>query len=58
MKLKTKMTQFVSKLKILLQGGSSGLVVVGGDSFSEGCGFKSQHHILDGHFSHLFVVEL
>ena len=29
---------------------SPGLVVMGGDSCSEGCGFKSQHRILDGHF--------
>ena len=27
-----------------------GLVVMGGDSCSEGRGFKSQHRILDGHF--------
>ena len=25
-------------------------MVMGGDSFSEGHGFESQHHILDGHF--------
>ena len=25
-------------------------------SCSEGCGFKSQHHILYGHFSHIFVM--
>ena len=25
---------------------------------SEGCGFESQHHILDGHFSHKFVVKI
>ena len=31
-------------------GVSPGLVVMGGDSCSEGRGFKSQHHILDGHF--------
>ena len=37
-------------------GGSPGLVVMGGDSRSEGCKFKSQCHILDGHFSHSFVV--
>ena len=30
--------------------GSPGLVVMGGDSCSEGCGFKSQHRMLDGHF--------
>ena len=32
------------------KGGSPGLVVMGGDSWSEGRGFKSQLHILDGHF--------
>ena len=30
--------------------GSSGLVVMGGDSCSKGRGFESQRHILDGHF--------
>ena len=40
-----------------------GLVVMGGDSCSEGCGFESQHQILehqilDGHFSHLFVIKI
>ena len=30
---------------------SSGLVVMGGDSSSRGCGFKSQHRRLDGQFS-------
>ena len=33
-------------------GGSRGLVVMGGDSCSEGLGFESQHRILDGRFSH------
>ena len=33
-------------------------MVMGGDSCSEGCGFESQHRILDGHFSHLFVVKI
>ena len=32
-----------------LRGGSPGLVVMGGDSCSEGRGFKSRHYILDGH---------
>ena len=42
-----------------LQGRSPGrLVLMGGDSCSKGRGFKTQHHILDGHFSHLFVVKL
>ena len=36
--------------KNLGQGGSPGLVMMGRDSRSEGCGFKTQHCILDGHF--------
>ena len=36
----------------------TGLVVMGRDSCSEGRGFDSQHRILDGHFSHLFVVKI
>ena len=39
-------------------GGSTGLVVMGGDSCSEGRGFESWHHILDGHFSHIFGVKI
>ena len=35
---------------------SPGLVVKGGDLYSEGCEFKSRRQILDGHFSHVFVV--
>ena len=38
--------------------GSPCLVVMGGDSCSKGCRFLSQHCILDGHFSHLFVVRV
>ena len=37
---------------------SPGLVVMGGDSCFEGHGFESQHHILDGYFSHIFVVKI
>ena len=33
-------------------------MVLGGDSCSEGHGIESQHHILDGHISHLFVVRI
>ena len=33
-------------------------MVMGGDSRSKGCGFKSRHRILDGHFSHIFVVKI
>ena len=42
------------------QGGSPGLVVMGGDSLAKGRGFESHHHILDGHniFSHIFVVKI
>ena len=39
-------------------GGSPGQVVMGGDSCSKGCEFESRHHKLDGHFSHLFVVNI
>ena len=34
-------------------GGSPCLVTMGEDSCSKGCGFKSQHHLLNGHFSTL-----
>ena len=37
---------------------ATGLVVMGGDSCSEGCGFESQYYILDGRFSHVFVVKI
>ena len=35
-------------------------MVMGGDWFSEGCGFESRRHILDGHkkISHIFVVRI
>ena len=33
-------------------------MVMGGDSYSKGCEFESRHSILDGHFSHLFVVKI
>ena len=39
-------------------GGSPGQVVMGGDSWTGGRRFQSQHHILDVHFSHLFVVKI
>ena len=35
-------------------GGSLGIVVMGDNSCSAGCGFKSRHRILDGHFSHFW----
>ena len=33
-------------------------MVMGRDSHSKGRGFESRHHILDGHFSHIFVVRI
>ena len=39
-------------------GGTPGLVVMGGDSCSKGCGFKSQHCKLDEHFSLIFIVKI
>ena len=41
---------------LLLLGGSPGLVVMGGDSCSEGRGFKSRHCILDGHLFYVNFV--
>ena len=32
-------------------------MVMGRDSRSKGRGFESRHRILDGHFSHIFVVK-
>ena len=42
------------KYKEINQPWSSGY---GRRLMSQGCGFKSRHHILDGHVSHLFVVK-
>ena len=33
-------------------------MVMGGDSYSADRRFKSQHRILDGHISHIFVVKI
>ena len=33
-------------------------MIMGGDSCSKGREFESRHSILDGHFSHLFVVKI
>ena len=44
--------------KFVKLGGSPGTVVMAGDSSSEGRGFESQHRIMDGHFSHIFVVKI
>ena len=48
----TSMEQF------LMLEGSPGLSVMGGDSCSKCHGFKFQHCILDGLFSHIFVAKL
>ena len=42
--------------KVMLVDGSPGLVVMGGNSFYEGCGFESQHQILVGFF-HTLVLK-
>ena len=41
---------FLDSLKRSYSGGEPGLVVMGDDSCSNGRGFKSRHHILDGYF--------
>ena len=46
-----------TSLTVVGLDGSPGLVVIGGDSCSEGCWFKPQHCIQYGHISHLFVVK-
>ena len=38
--------------------GSPGLVVMAGDSFSEGRGFESQHRKLDGRFHQYFAFKI
>ena len=43
-------TSIDQKGKLRSGSGSPGLVVMGGDSFSEGRGFVSHHHVLHGHF--------
>ena len=35
---------------------ATGLVVMGGDSCSKGCEFKSRHAILDGHFLRTYLL--
>ena len=44
-------------VRSFLKGGSPGLVVMGGDSCPEGCGFKSQRCLLNGHFFIYVVVK-
>ena len=46
------------KCNITYRGGSPGLVVIGGDSCFEGCGFESQYHILDGNFFTLICCKI
>ena len=42
-------------LKALISDGSPGLVIIGGDSCN---GFEFHHLILDGYFSHIFVLKI
>ena len=39
-----------------MHGESPGLVVMGGDSGYKGREFESPHHILDGHFSQIYLL--
>ena len=54
----THQASFKIVRNVALEGGSPGLVVMGGDSRSECCGFESQRLKLDGHCSHVFVVNI
>ena len=36
----------------------AGALVMCRDACSKGCGFESQHRLLDGHFAHLFVLKI
>ena len=45
-------TKPINAILLYLGVGSPGLVILGGNSCSKGREFESQHHILDGHFSH------
>ena len=55
----TVFDDFSGPQRVELQCGSPGLVVMGDDSCSKGCGFKSWRRILDGHdfFSHWFFCK-
>ena len=44
--------------EVYFKGGSPGLVVMGEDSCSEGRGFESRCHILDGHFFTLICCKI
>ena len=48
----------ILKTNIFQLGGSPGVGVMGGDSCSKSNGLESQRQILDGVFSHLFVVKI
>ena len=45
-------------LTMYVKGGSPGLVIMGGDYHSEGRGFESQCHILDGNFFTLICCKI
>ena len=45
------------ELLLTVGGSHHGLAVMGGDSWSEGCGFESQHRKLDGHiFTYIYCI--
>ena len=45
-----------SRSVLVVNEGSPGLVVMGGDSHFKGCGFESRRRILDGH--DIFHIDL
>ena len=58
MAIKIKEEKIILQKKTHKLGGSPGLMVMGGDSCYEGCGFESHHQIQDGHFTRIFVVKI
>ena len=55
-RIQTLNNEFHSMSKKFRKGGSPGLVVMGINSRSKGCGFESRRRILDGH--DIFHIDL
>ena len=55
-KLSVRTLGYYGNQTMVSMGGSPGLVVIGGDSCSEGHGFEFRRHILDGH--DIFHIDL
>ena len=56
-KMRPGLAHFFKKILCRAEGGSLGLVVMGVDSCSEGCGIESQHRMLAGYFIALFCFK-